>query len=138
MFFVGTMGKLIVFLDKVTNLIDNDTFGKSDPYVKFELEQDNLMFDKDFGTKYSTKKKDDLNPEWGETFTFENVPGLNNLVLKVTVKDDDPIVDDKLGSCKINLEELGLTSDPTGIDRVVDNNIICKDARIFLRISFEE
>jgi Ca2+-dependent lipid-binding protein len=132
------MGKLMVYLDKVTNLVDKDTLGKSDPYVKLELEQDNWVMDKDFGTKTSSKKKDDLNPEWGETFCFEELPGLNNLVLKVTIKDDDPLFDDKLGGCKINLEELGLTSEPTGVDRVVDANLICKDARIFLQISYEE
>ena len=132
------MGKLIILLDKVTNLVDEDAMGKSDPYVKFELEQDNLIFDKDFGDKFSSKKKDTLNPEWGETFEFEDIPGLNNMVLKCIVKDDDPIFDDKLGSCKINLEELGLTSEPTGVDRVVDDNWLCKDARIFLQISYEE
>ena len=131
------MGKLIVFLDKCTNLVDEDTLGKSDPYVKFDLEQDNLIWDKDFGDKTSTKKKDDLNPEWGETFEFE-IPNLNNMVLKVTVKDDDPVFDDKLGYCKIPLEDLGLDENPTGIDRVVDNNILCKDARIFLQLSYVE
>lgn len=59
------MGKVVVELDKVTGLQDEDTLGTSDPYVsvnernaielvltsaspqvKFELEQDNFLFDK--------------------------------------------------------------------------------------------
>ena len=54
------------------------------------------------------------------------------------VMDDDPIFDDKMGSCKINIEELGLGPEPTGIDRVVDNNVFTKDARIFLKLSYKE
>lgn len=63
-----SMGKVVVELDKVTGLQDADTLGTSDPYVsrnvyvekratnyshhlvllqvKFELEQDNFLFDK--------------------------------------------------------------------------------------------
>ena len=51
------MGILTVFLDKIDNLADEDMVGKSDPYVKFELEQDNMVFDKDFGEQKSSKKK---------------------------------------------------------------------------------
>lgn len=38
------MGVLTIFLDKVTNLDDDDTIGKSDPYVKFHLEKDGGKF----------------------------------------------------------------------------------------------
>jgi hypothetical protein len=34
------MAILTVTLNKVTNLADEDLLGKTDPYVKFELEQD--------------------------------------------------------------------------------------------------
>ena len=34
------MAILTVKLNKVTNLKDGDTIGKTDPYIKFELEQD--------------------------------------------------------------------------------------------------
>jgi hypothetical protein len=34
------MAILTVTLNKVTNLADEDVIGKTDPYVKFELEQD--------------------------------------------------------------------------------------------------
>ena len=131
------MGVLTVFLDKITNLADQDTIGKADPYVKFHLEQDNLIFDKDFGRVTSSKKTGDLNPVYEEEFTFE-VPGLNNLVLWVKVMDDDPVFDDKMGKCKIDIEELGLGEEPLGIDRVIDNNIFTADGRIFLRLSYTE
>lgn len=130
--------KLIVYLDKVTNLADADLIGKSDPYVKFHLEQDNMVFDKNFGKKNSSKKKDDLNPVYGETFEFEfpATLGLQNMVLTCTVMDDDPIKDDKLGWCKVKLQDLGLTATPTGVSRVVDRNLISKNAEIFLRLSY--
>ena len=132
------MGKIVIFLDKITNLCDQDTLGKSDPYVKFHLEQDNLVFDKNYGRKTSSKKKGELNPVFGETFEFDDVPSLKNLALNVKVMDDDPVFDDKLGSCRIDLEDLGLSAEPVGTDRVVDNNIFTKDARIFLKISWHE
>ena len=57
------MGILTIFLDKATNLKDKDVSGQSDPYVKFELEQDNMVFDKDHGEMKSTTKGNELNPE---------------------------------------------------------------------------
>mmetsp|Transcript_27467 Transcript_27467/g.40348 ORF Transcript_27467/g.40348 Transcript_27467/m.40348 type:complete len:101 (+) Transcript_27467:261-563(+) len=98
-----------------------------------------MLFDKDFGDQKSTKKKDELNPEYGETFTFE-LPsnlGLNNMVLTCKVMDDDMLMDDKIGQCKIKLEDLDLGSDELGVDRVVDNNWFCKDARIYLKLKYE-
>lgn len=132
------MAILTVVLEKITNLVDEDALGKSDPYVKFELEQDNMMFDKDFGDQMSSKKKDELNPVYGETFTFEipdNV-GLNNMVLTCKVMDDDAIKDDKIGSCKIKLEDMNLGPEQVGVDRVVDDNWFSKDARIYLKLSY--
>jgi len=61
------MGILTVFLDRATNLKDVDTIGKSDPYIKFELEQNNLVGDKDHGEQKSTTKENELNPVYGET-----------------------------------------------------------------------
>jgi len=37
------MGVLTVRLIKATNLCDQDLFGKTDPYVRIELEQDNVF-----------------------------------------------------------------------------------------------
>ena len=34
------MPTLTVLLKNITNLADEDHFGKSDPYVKFEIEKD--------------------------------------------------------------------------------------------------
>ena len=125
-------------MDKCTNLADEDgAFNSSDPYVKFELEQDNWVMDKNFGKQTSSKKQGDRNPEYGETFEFE-VPSLEKMVLKVKVMDDDPGFDDKLGSCKIKLEDLGLSEESTGVERVIDNNIFAKDGRIYLKISYTE
>lgn len=38
-----TMGMLTIYLDKITNLANADLFTASDPYVRFELEQDNWV-----------------------------------------------------------------------------------------------
>ena len=131
------MGVLIVFLDKIIDLVDTDLFGKADPYVKFHVEQDNWVFDKTFGRVTSSKKKEQLNPVYHEEFTFD-VPSLKNLVLRVKVMDDDILFDDKMGSCNIKLDELGLGEEPLGVERVIDRNLIAKDARLFLRLSYKE
>ena len=83
-------------------------------------------------------KKDDCNPVYDETFVWEEVPSLKNLVLWVQIMDDDPLKNDKIGKCKINVEEVGPDADGVGIDRVVDANIFSKDARIYLKIAWEE
>ena len=75
------MGVLTVVLIKINNLRDADGVGKSDPYVKFELEKDNWVFDKTLGKHQSSKKKNDCNPEYNETFEFEKVPTMNNMKL---------------------------------------------------------
>jgi Ca2+-dependent lipid-binding protein len=77
------MGVLNVQLIKISNLRDEDKLGKSDPYVKFELEKDKWMFDKTLGKHQSTKKSNDCNPEYNETFTFENVPTMDNMKLHI-------------------------------------------------------
>jgi len=73
------MGKLTVTLDQITHLQDKDGIGKSDPYVTFYLEQDNMLFDKGYGKKESSHKKNDLSPEFNETFEWDDIPGLNNM-----------------------------------------------------------
>jgi Ca2+-dependent lipid-binding protein len=151
------MGVLTIVLEKVTNLRDEDGIGKSDPYVKFELEQDNLIFDKGYGKKESTKKKNVLSPEYDETFEFPDIPSLNNMVLRVKIMDDDIGLDTEIGSCKINLEHLGLTETPKTVEEVVDKKstkgsichpckLLCaccfslfkKSATIHLKLSYSE
>lgn len=131
------MGILKVYLEKVTNLADDDHIGDSDPYVKFELEQDNMVFDKDFGDQKSSKKKDEPNPVYGEEFEFV-IPDLNNMVLSCKVMDDDIVGDDKIGKCKFNLEDMDLTETPTAVEKTVDDNWFSKDAQIFLKLSYTE
>lgn len=112
------LGMLRVRLIRVTDLRDTDPgslfVGKSDPYVKFHLEQDNWIFDKSYGKTLSSTKSNERSPEFDEVFTFRNVPeGLDNMVLNVQVMDDDVVsMDDKLGSCRIKLERMRLTEDP--------------------------
>lgn len=81
------MSKLTVYLIRITGLSDNDRGDRADPYVKFELEQDNIGFrrDKDYGEMVSSKKTDQHNPTYNETFVFEDIPTLNNMELKVKV-----------------------------------------------------
>jgi Ca2+-dependent lipid-binding protein len=132
------MGRLTIFLEKATNIADKDLIGKTDPYVRFELEQDNLIGDHDYGFQRSSVKKDDTNPEYNETFIFNNIKTLNNLVLKVRILDDDFAGDDKVGYCKIKLEDLGLTSSPMAIERVVDRNLLTKNGMVYLKLSYDE
>mmetsp|Transcript_68789 Transcript_68789/g.108437 ORF Transcript_68789/g.108437 Transcript_68789/m.108437 type:complete len:133 (+) Transcript_68789:115-513(+) len=132
------MGVLTVYLDKIINLVDTDLVGKADPYVKFHLEQDNWVFDKTYGRVTSSKKKEELNPVYHEEFTFDDLPSLKNMVLRVKVMDDDILFDDKMGSCNIKLDELGLGEEALGVERVIDRNLISKNARIFLQLSYTQ
>ena len=159
------MGVLTVVLEKITHLRDEDGIGKSDPYVKFHLEKDNWFFDKSLGKysetvirkshtadltprfrttvgKYtSSKKKNDLNPVYGETFEFPNIDSLENMVLHVKVMDDDFGIDDSLGGCDIKLEKMGLTEEPVDVEKVIDNKKgegwFSRKAKIYLKISYK-
>mmetsp|Transcript_12057 Transcript_12057/g.18188 ORF Transcript_12057/g.18188 Transcript_12057/m.18188 type:complete len:132 (+) Transcript_12057:392-787(+) len=131
------MGILTVFLDRATNLKDVDTIGKSDPYIKFELEQNNLVGDKDHGEQKSTTKENELNPVYGETFHY-NIPTLDNMELTVKVMDDDVLKDDKMGKCKIKLEKLGLSGTPRHVKEKVHNRIFGEDSYVFLTLTYTE
>ena len=54
--------------------------------------------------------------------------------------DDDVGMDDKIGGCTINLEDLNLGAKLTQVDSVLQSKTgwFSKDARIFLEISFME
>ena len=114
------MGKLTVVLDRIDNLIDSDGLGKSDPYVKFELEQNNMVFDKNYGKKESTHKRNDCNPKYNETFEWDDIPSLNNMVLWIKVMDDDIGRDDVIGKGEVNLEHMGISTNPKDVEVVVD------------------
>lgn len=75
---IEAMGILTVQLEKIENLRDADLIGKSDPYVQFYLEQDKKVFDKGFGRKESSKKKDELSPVYNEMFSWE-LEGMDTL-----------------------------------------------------------
>lgn len=114
-----------------------DLFGKTDPYVKLELEQDNFgPFDKDYGFQKTSTKQGDVNPVWDEDFTF-NIPTLDNMVLTCRVMDHDiGSKDDKCGKCKINLKKEGVSASPKIIEKVVDRNLIRSDGKLHLQISY--
>lgn len=131
------MPTLNVHLYKITNLCDDSHFDVADPYVKFELEKDNLLFDEEFGEQVSSKKKNDMNPVYSEDFKFE-IRNLRKMVLLVTVFDDDMGSDDELGYCKIDLEDLELSSEPVEIRRKIVDNYFSPDSWIILKLSFGE
>ena len=131
------MGVLTIYLDRITNLADADYIGKSDPYVLFELEQDNWIMDKKFGSQRSSTKNNNLNPVYGETYHF-TIPTLENMVLTAKIRDEDVgSRDDKLGWCKIKLNEMGLTQTPKAIEKVVDRNMIGANGTIYMKISYK-
>ena len=71
------MTKLTVHLWRITNLIDDAHRDVADPYVKFELEQDNrgIRNDKDYGQHVSSKKTNEKNPVYSEDFVFDREYG---------------------------------------------------------------
>jgi Ca2+-dependent lipid-binding protein len=132
------MGILKIRLVKASNLADKDFFGKTDPYVKLELEQDNYILDRDFGYQISSTKKNELNPVWNEDFQFGNVETLENMVLTLRVFDKDiGSRDDKCGYCKIQLWKEGLTRSPKRIEKTVDRKLLKKNATIVVEVSYQ-
>merc|ERR1712093_833433 len=80
--------------------------------------------------------KDDVNPVWNETFTF-NIPTLDNMVLSMNLFDHDVgSRDDKCGKCKIKLEREGITSRPKLIEKTVDRNLLRANGKIFVEVSY--
>ena len=130
------MGVLTVHLDRVSNITNKDLIGKTDPYVRFELEQDNFFKDVDYGYQFSSKKRNDCNPVYNETFTWQ-IPTLDNMVLTCKIMDEDKFSrDDKCGPCKVKLEHLGVASRPKAVEKTFDRNLFTANGKIHLRISF--
>ncbi|CAB4396851.1 hypothetical protein RhiirA5_365104 [Rhizophagus irregularis] len=79
-------GTLTVTVVEAKNLKDEDLIGKSDPYIKLILNENN--------TQATSTKSGDLNPTYNETFTF-NIDGHKHLDIecwdKDTVTSDDII-----------------------------------------------
>lgn len=127
-------GEFTVLLERVENLRDADLIGKSDPYVKFYLEQDNRVFDKGFGKKESTKKKDQLSPVYNETFTWEDIFSLKKMVLWITVKDDDVGVDKTIAKGKLDLENYTSCVEPKAVSINLEGG---KKTVMYLKISHQ-
>lgn len=139
---LALQGTLNVYLDRIEHLKDEDGIGnKSDPYVTLELEQDNWVFDKGYGKKKSGWKRNELSPEFDETFEFPDVPDdLENMVLSLKVWDADIGFDDEIGDCKIKLEGMDL-SEPQEVDKVIDRRglgLIRKNAKIYVKVSMTD
>ena len=138
------MPDLTVHLIKIVNLRSASCLDKAVPfYVKFELEQNGMVFfrDRGFGQTESTRKSKECNPIYKETFVFDGLPGLNNMDLTIKVIDDDAALRDNtltLARCRINLEDLDLEPTPMRIRRKIDNNMFGKDAYVFLNLSYGE
>jgi hypothetical protein len=114
---------------------------EADPYVIFHLEQDNLVLDKQYGKQESTVKKCTCNPNYGEVFSFENVPSLDNLVLSLKVYDSDFGRDDHMGQKKFKLEKLLTPGQEKEFNEELDRDhkgLLRKDATIQLKIKFVE
>ena len=137
------MPPLTVELVKIINLQDDNVSDKADPYVKFELVHNKKGFwkkDETFDNKVSSKKQNERNPIYYETFVFDDIETLTNMELRVVVMDDDfgRSKDDKLGSCTIQLDKLELEPIPALHRRKIDDNIFAEDAYIFLKLSYGE
>jgi len=82
------MGVLTVVLKQLKDLRDKDGFGKSDPYVILELQEDKAFLNKGLGKHQSSTKQGELNPVYNETFKWEGIKENKNLRLKVKGKSE--------------------------------------------------
>ncbi|KAL3911935.1 MAG: hypothetical protein SGARI_001404 [Bacillariaceae sp.] len=126
----------------MTNLKDTDgAMNHPDPYVIFHLENDNWGLDKNYGKQQSTTKKCTCNPSYDETFTFENVQKLDNLVLNCKVYDEDFGRDDHMGQKKLKLENMLTPGETLEWSDELDKDhkgLFRKDAKLFLNIKYDE
>jgi C2 domain len=136
---ISKMPDLTVELVKIVNLKDDSPgVDVADPYVKFDLEQNNRLWNgTNYGRMVSSRKKNERNPVYNETFVFKDIPDLKNMELTCTVMDkDEDSRDDKLGRCSFQLSKMDLEPVPQLFRKKVDNNLFSKDAYIFLKISY--
>ena len=153
------MGVLTVKVLKVTDLPNLEMFGVSDPYGVIQLEQENGMFDRSLGKHTTSKKENDLNPVYNETFTFE-IPALANMRLNVSVYDDNrsaalgnsTMFDSFFGKAAIELGNRELSETPTELSQVIKGSkpdpknkpgapmkmIEAETGKLFLELSFKE
>eukprot|EP00588_Corethron_pennatum_P000488 CAMPEP_0194290114 /NCGR_PEP_ID=MMETSP0169-20130528/40589_1 /TAXON_ID=218684 /ORGANISM="Corethron pennatum, Strain L29A3" /LENGTH=681 /DNA_ID=CAMNT_0039037623 /DNA_START=52 /DNA_END=2097 /DNA_ORIENTATION=+ len=134
------MPNLTIHLEKITNLRNGGMPGDiADPYVKFKLKQDNFgpFNDDKFGKMESSRKEDENDPVFNETFVFEDIPRhTKNLVLTAKIMDENKFRDTNLGSCEINLDKLDLDPIPTLVRKQITHPVFGEPAIIFLSISY--
>ena len=84
-------GKISITIYKARNIEKKGMFGKADPYVKIMLDAQKAK---------STTVKDNHNPEWNFTSTFD-VDKNTTEKMKIAVFDEDLEKDDSLGSTSL-------------------------------------
>jgi len=85
-----------VTVERADGLKDRDKIGKSDPYMKVDFG----------GSSHKTKTvKNNLAPEWNETFEFHLDPNAKKELL-LKVKDSDIGFDDTIGEAIVNPMDL--------------------------------
>jgi len=109
-------GNLTVNVINATGLKDSDGMfgGSSDPYVYLQI--------KGMVVQKTSVIDDNLNPEWNETFVFENIEKPMSKILKITVYDKDTVHDDVLGGAEIDLGTLKNVGEPQRFELEVDRH----------------
>ncbi|CAF1264509.1 unnamed protein product [Adineta ricciae] len=91
----GSHGTLEVTIIEARHLKDQDIVGKNDAFVEVYL-------DKDYKQRTKTIKNNN-DPQWNETFTFNL--SRNHDDLHLHVYDDDAVGKDSIGEAKIDLRK---------------------------------
>merc|ERR1712013_850349 len=94
--FNGTLGKIQINVLRARDIEKRGKFGTADPYVKISLGKQKAK---------SATVKNDLNPEWGFTETFD-IDSHSPQELLVEVFDEDIGKDDFLGKVTIDLNNI--------------------------------
>eukprot|EP01052_Picozoa_sp_SAG31_P004786 SAG31_NODE_202_length_20512_cov_62.659237_11_plen_3224_part_00 len=112
-------GMVMVTVVGCTDLLAADANGKSDPYVQLSMRNTSLQGIKPWRTRTVEKN---LNPEFGETFSFSVGAGEDDHTMVVDVMDHDHIGhDDQIGRLEINLDEVFVHwEDNEMVERVFD------------------
>ena len=89
-----------------TDLCDQDYAGTSDAYVEVELYQSDCSFACSYQKQQTPTVGGSLNPIWDENLVFSTDLGLDDIVLEMTVWDNDRWnFDDKNGRVALHLAE---------------------------------
>ena len=91
-----SLSKYICIVLEGKNLKNKDLFGKMDPYVVIRVGTESK--------RTSVVKNGGCNPVFNDTFTFNVIPGINQLELETY--DKDFLSDDFIGSGRLPLDEV--------------------------------